>query len=203
MKILIKGLISLRRAISSTGDENNIYFIKHVSANINGEVLYDISLSDTIRQENFLLLKFNFLFKNRGNTINIAITDSKNIQTLHSVKIKSSLAKNSSLNSKEEGELKAINYWVEKPTLWHLTDTQEAIKELYGVTEGVPGIINVSEFGLSEYSGYPIINITSKLHMKSIAIFSEDLYESFRGKVPSIRAIISLPEGTAIDYSGL
>ncbi len=200
-KILIQGLVSPRRARSSTGDAKNAYFVKHVSANIGGDVVYDISLNNTVRQENSLVLRFDFLYKGRDDTLNFIIIDSKNKQTTRSIKIKNSLGKNSSLNSKKS-TFKSINYWKEKPKLWSLTNTQEVMKELYGMSIGKANVIDVTVPEYSSYAYYVPLTIKSKIPLKSIAVFSDDLTNvSYRGKYPSIRAIISLPEGTTINYS--
>jgi hypothetical protein len=200
-KILFLDVVSPPLAKFRTGNKKNAYFIKHVYATIGEDIVYDISLTHTFRQDQLLVLKFNFIYEGRGDTLNFFVTDNKDIQTTLSIKIKNSLGENSLLRSKRRS-LKSINYWKKKPKLWNLTNTEEAIKELYGTNKGKPNVIDIAIIKLSEYGYYAPIKISSKAPMKSISIFSDDLTNvSHRGKIPSVRAIISLPYGTTINYS--
>lgn len=58
-----------------------------------------------------------------------------------------------------------------------MKNTDEAIKELYGVSKAIPNIINIIPKELNRYSVtyYVSLNINFKIKMSSIAIFSDDL----------------------------
>jgi len=208
---IVKAMISIRGVVAPglarlrTGDEKNAYFIKHVHASIGEDVVYDISLTHTFRQEHVLGLKFDFIYEGRGDTLNFTVTDNKGKETNLSVKIKNSLGKNGALIPKRT-TLKSINFWKEKPNLWRLTNTDEAIKELYGPNKTKTNVIDISVTKQSPFYYFVPISISSKVQMKSIAIFSDDLTEypyrrKERKKFPSVRAIISTPKNTIINYS--
>ena len=201
-KMLIKGnFINPQRAKLKTGDKENAYFIRHITAHVNGNVVYDISLSPQFRQRNALILKFDYNYMGRGDILQVVVTDNKGKQTRLSTKIKNTKGKNDILTSKKS-TLKARDYWKIKPKLWELINTEEAIKELYGTKKLKIGDINISLTKYTNYWYFAPIKISSKIKMKSIAIFSDDLTNpSHREKIPSIRAVISIPEGTSIIYS--
>lgn len=202
-KILIKGdFINPYRAKLKTGNEENAYFIRHVTAQVDGDIVYDISLSPQFRQRNAFVLMFDFDYIGRSDTLQVIVTDNKGKQTSLSAKIKNTnKGKSHTLNSKKS-TLKEKDYWIIKPKLWKITNTEEAIKELYGTKKPKVGDLNISLAGYTNFWYFAPIKISSKVRMKSIAIFSDDLTNpSYREKIPSIRAIISIPEGTSIVYS--
>ena len=84
--------------------------------------------------------------------------------------------------------------------LWKLTNTEEAIQELYGTKKPKVADINIS---ISHYASmdFTPIRISSNIRMKSIAVFADDLRNSsYTERIPSIRAVISIPKGTSIIY---
>lgn len=201
-KMMISGdFITPYKAMIETGNEKNAYFVRHITAQVDGDVVYDISLSPQFRPQRFIVLEFNFDYIGRGDTLLVIVTDNKGEQTRFSTRIRNSKGKDNTLNSKKS-TLKSKDYWQIKPKLWELTTTKEAIKELYGTKKPQIGDLNISLTQYTEYWYFAPIKISSKIKMKSIAIFSDDLTNpSYRKKIPSIRAIISIPEGTSIVYS--
>ena len=90
-KILIKGdFINPYRAKRNTGNEENAYFIRHVTAQVDGDIVYDISLSPQFRQRNLFVLMFDFDYIGRSDTLQFIVTDNKGKQTSLSRKIKNS-----------------------------------------------------------------------------------------------------------------
>lgn len=199
-KTIIKNpMINIYQAKLRTGDKNRTDFIRHVTAQVDGDTVYDISISPYLTPNP--LLNFNYTYQGRGDTLKLIVTDNKGRQTNFSTKIKDSLGKNDLLRSKRANS-KTIDFWKEKPKLWELTNTEEAIEELYGSNKAKKNGIKV----VIPYRGtkvyYVPIDISSKLALESIAIFSDDLTNrTYRGKIPSIRAIISIPEDTTVNYS--
>lgn len=198
-KTIIKTpMINIYQAKLRTGDENNADFIKHVSAQVDGDIVYEISLSPYLTPNP--LLKFNYTYQGRGDTLKLIVTDNKGRQTNFSAKIKDSLGKNDLLRSKRGS--KTIDFWKTKPKLWELTNTEEAIEELYGSNKAKENGIKVVIPYRGTKAYYVPIDISSKLALESIAIFSDDLTNrTYRGKIPSIRAIISISENTTVNYS--
>jgi|GEM_PF-5218507 len=200
-KMMIRGdFTTPNQAKMYTGNEENAYFIRHVSAQVDGDIVYDISLSPQFRQRHSFILRFDFDYIGRGDTLQIIVTDNKGKQTSFSRKIKNSKGKNNTVNS-QKFTLKSRDYWQIKPKLWELTNTKEAIKELYGTKKTKIGDLNISLAQYTKYWYFAPIKISSKIKMKSIAIFSDDLTNfSHKEKTPSIRAVISIPKGTTIVY---
>jgi len=199
-KILITGDFRVPSVLKN----NENYFITRVMATIDGDIVYDISLSHTFQSSRRLqfVLKFNFLYKGRGNTLTFTLTDNKGKQFQYNIKIKNSLGKNDKLNSQTK-IFKPIDYRKENPKLWEYTNTNKAIKALYGISKGTSNVININldEYDSSLRAYHVRFNIHSKIKMKTIAIFSDDLTNfPDRKKSPSIRAIISLPENTTVDF---
>ena len=179
--------------------KENAYFIRNITAYINGDTVYNISLSPQFKQRGLIILKFNFKYIGRGDKLEVVVTDNKGKRTYLNTKIKNSMGKNNILSS-SKSTLKEQDYWLIKPKLWELTNTEKAIQELYETKKPKVADINIS---ISHYAGmdFTPIHISSNIRMKSIAVFADDLRNSsYTERIPSIRAVISIPKGTSIIY---
>lgn len=205
-KILVRGdFLNPNRAKMKTGDEKNAYFIKHVTAQVNGDTVYNISMNYTFMHGRVFVLLFDFIYKGRGDTLHVTVTDNKGKKSILKIKIKNSLGEDSLLNSKKS-ICKSINLWEKKAKLFELTDTKDAIKELYKIENtkfNTRNIFDVEELRSTSYY-YSLMNIKTKIPVQSVSIFSDDFtsipYRKDRDKVASIRAVFSIPEGTTINY---
>jgi len=87
VKALVKHEMSTyNQAEKKTGDRNNALFITHVSATVNGNIVYEVSTSQFLSKNP--IFKFNFRGGQKGNTISMTYVDNKGNSKTDTAKIK-------------------------------------------------------------------------------------------------------------------
>jgi len=89
--------------------------------------------------------------------------------------------------------LSAIDFRATAPKAWEAATSAEAIKEIFGSTDGIEGKIKMKAPKLAENGGSIPINIKSKIDLESIALFQD-------ANPRSAVAVFTVPEGAIINY---
>jgi sulfur-oxidizing protein SoxY len=89
--------------------------------------------------------------------------------------------------------LMAENYRETKPKMWQAVTSADAIKEMYGTTDGIEGKIKLKAPKLAENGGSIPINIKTSVDLESVAIFQD-------ANPRSAVAAFTIPEGAIINY---
>ena len=90
--------------------------------------------------------------------------------------------------------LSALDFRQEKPQAWEAPSSDEAIKELYGSTQGISGKITLKIPSTAENGAVIPVNIKSKVKLESIAVFQDV-------NPRSAVAVISVPTNAIINYN--
>ncbi len=89
--------------------------------------------------------------------------------------------------------LSAVDFRETSPQTWEKNSSQDAIKELFGSTEGISGVIKLKAPKLAENGASIPINIKSKVDLESIAVFQD-------ANPRSAVAAFSVPEGGLVNF---
>jgi len=89
--------------------------------------------------------------------------------------------------------LSAVNFRESSPQTWEKSNSTEAIKELYGSTEGISGVIKIKAPTLAENGGSIPLKISSKIDFESISVFQD---ANPRAAV----AAFSIPQGGVVNF---
>ena len=87
VKALAKHQMSTyNQAMRKTGDKNNAQFITHISATVNGKVVYEVSTSQFVSKDP--IFKFKFVGALKGDKISMTYIDNKGNTKTNTAKIK-------------------------------------------------------------------------------------------------------------------
>ena len=89
--------------------------------------------------------------------------------------------------------LSAVNFRESSPQTWEASNSNDAIKELYGSTDGIAGAIKLKAPKLAENGGSIPINIKSKVDLESVSVFQD-------ANPRSAVAVFSVPQGAIVDF---
>jgi len=168
-------------------------FITHITAHIKNKVVFEISMSSLM--SSYPVIKYQVRDTEKANSIEYIVTDINNKKKKYSFTIKRKI--NSIKSSKQLKNLNknyAINYRRTKPKAWEAASIPESISELYGsVTSPIQGKINLFAPKFADCTSRVPINISTNIDLESFAILTD--------KMPySTVAVVSIPEGSIIDY---
>ncbi len=89
--------------------------------------------------------------------------------------------------------LSAVNFRESSPQTWEASSSVDAIKELYGSSDGIAGIIKLKAPKLAENGASIPLNIKSKIDLESISVFQD-------ANPRSAVAVFSVPQGSVVDF---
>ncbi len=125
-------MINPRLAEVYTGKKENIHFITHITAKVNGYIVYDASTSFNLAKDP--LIEFNYTYEGRGDVLSIVAVDNKNEIFQGKTKIKDSLGTNKRLHSKLQN-IQIIDHRKLNPKVWKAKSIENAVVALYGSVE--------------------------------------------------------------------
>ena len=108
-------MINPRIAEVRTGDKNNVHFIAHITAKVNGYTVYDATTSFNLAKDP--IIEFNYTYEGRGDVLSIVAVDNKNEIFQGKTKIKDSLGTNKRLHSKLQN-IQIIDHKKLNPKVW-------------------------------------------------------------------------------------
>ncbi len=203
VKCLIKHpIINPHQAEVFTGDKNNVHFITHITAKVNGHIVYDASTSFNLSKDP--VIEFNYTYQGRGDVLSIIATDNKNKIFQADTKIKNSLGTNELLRSKLQN-IKTIDYRKLYPKVLKAKSIENAVIDLYGTIRPIERHITIEarkskeetynlEDGVCIVGGWEVpiyiqsdINITSFILLQDVSDYSTT-------------AVVNTKLGQKIDY---
>jgi len=198
-KVIIKHpMTTFHQAEQRTGNKKNAYFITHITAKINDNIVYDVSTSPFLSKNP--VMKFNYTYQGRGNDLKIISIDNKKEINKRSTKIKNSSGLNE-LSFANTINLQSKNFRKSNPKLWQEISVEDGIMDLYGNIKSFEKQIKIDIQGVMKFrdglclhnSANTTIRIQSKVALTSLAVF-QDMLEH-----PTI-AVFNTPSNVLIDY---
>ena len=89
--------------------------------------------------------------------------------------------------------LSAVDFRETSPKTWEAKSSNEAIKELYGTSDGISGVIKLKAPKLAENGGSIPVKITSNKDFESISVFQD-------ANPRSAVAVFSIPENGVVSF---
>ena len=89
--------------------------------------------------------------------------------------------------------LSAVDFRETSPKTWEAKSSNEAIKELYGTSDGISGVIKLKAPKLAENGGSVPLNIKSKIDLESVSVFQD-------ANPRSAVAVFSVLEGAVVNF---
>ncbi len=89
--------------------------------------------------------------------------------------------------------LSAVNFRESSPQTWEARHSVDAIKELYGSSDGIAGVIKLKAPKLAEDGASIPLNIKSKMDLESISVFQD-------ANPRSAVAVFSIPKNGCVNF---
>lgn len=165
-------------------------FIRRIVARVGGEIIYDATLSPSWQRNP--IVKFKYKYRGRSNRIELTVINNKTEKSIETFKIKHSLFKRKTQVMKKPEPL--INDKIETEA-WNINVIKDAVSKLYSTSKFVKEKIDISTSYTGDY--HPdthIVNISSDVQLKSLAVFSNI------GTRPALVAKFNISKDAIIDY---
>ncbi len=175
------------------------YYFSHISATSGDRIVYDVFLSPYLSRDPFFMFKYKST--GTGNILNLSATDNngKKVEKSRTIKNSSIFTTDTNLNTFKFDRVS------QNSDVWNATNSDEAIKKLYGsqrpidgdfmiTPNGVKGSYFILDEGICFGHGGKIdLSIKSDMDLSSIAIFQD-------ANPHSTIAIFQSHENSIIDY---